>query len=130
MPKVANYIRRNPHLAEIMDASMVQVDEAHASDKWPRAYSYEVPSAKTIQDKHSYAMQMARDFGWEWSTYVDASSVSNGSFQSVFSAWPDMYVVFHKGMVSYIGQASRKTKGRYDLTELLRHIDKLAESYQ
>lgn len=121
MPEVKRFI---DELEQPIKCSLVKIAGAH-DENWPLAYSYQTPVPKTVAEKHAHALAMKDEFGWSekyGQVYVDASSVENGSFQKTFTAWPELYVVFRNGKVSYVGQGSVSTQGAYDMNELFHHI--------
>ena len=124
----------DPILAQRVDFHLVQIDEAHASDTWPLSYTFETPSAKTMGEKHAHATALRDEFRWtRGGVYVDCpwrptdadDPTGEGSFQKVFTAWPEIYVVFHMGVLTYVGQGSTETQGAYDIAELLDHVKAL-----
>ena len=131
LPAVEAAFASSPVLAQKVDFHLVQIDEAHASDKWPLKYTFETPSAKTMEEKYQYATALRDEFHWTRGiTYVDGpwdldrldDAATNGSFQKTFTAWPELYVVFHNGVLTYVGQGSVETQGAYDINELLDHV--------
>lgn len=124
----------DPQLAAKVAFNLVQIDEAHASDKWPLAYTFETTSATTMDQKHAHAVALRDEFEWTRGTvFVDcwdgvtstANSATSGSFQKVFTAWPELYAVFYKGALSYVGQGSVESQGAYDIADLLAHLKRL-----
>lgn len=110
-------------IAANVNFHLVQIDEAHSTDKWPLAYTFQVPSAKTVADKHAYAVSLRDEFEWaRGEVFVDASSASGGSFQTTFTAWPALYAVFHHGKLTYVGHGSVASQGAYDVNDLFEHL--------
>jgi|Transcript_10570 hypothetical protein len=104
---------------------MVYICEAHASDVWPLAFSYERVCPTNDAERAQYARDCARDLGFARAGFRLLCDTMDDTFNAALGAWPTSYYVLdrHAELV-FVGQGADGEYG-YDARGLVRFTHRL-----
>jgi len=88
---------------------MIYISEAHATDEWKLGNIVDINQHKNIQDRIDAAKNFIETYDWKIPTVVDSfDSVNAPSFENLYSAWPERYIIFNEGNICEYGAASNE----------------------
>ncbi len=104
------------------------IREAHATDGWPLPVNaregFEVPVARSYEEKESYADMCVRKLNIELPALVDRLDYP---VEADYSAWPDrIYLVGRDGSIAYKGRPGPRGFKPGELEEALRRELRIA----